>query len=228
MFNKINIVVASTHSINEMQGYVDTLQNTCGCENEIYFIENKEGVGLSQLYEDMTMKINDSVIVFIHDDIVILNKGWGKELLRMFNEHKDYGIIGVAGTKKFTDSCVWWEDNKYCYGQVLHEKDGKQFLTCFSDLYNHDLEEVCVIDGVFMAIAQNRLGAGFDKNVSGFHFYDINFCLDNYLSEKCKIGVTTKIRLLHKSVGNPNQSWMMAREVAKNKYKNKLPIIIKP
>ena len=227
MFKKINIVVSSTHSSDEMQEYIDMLKNTCDCDNEIYFIENKEGVGLSQLYSDMMNKINDDIIVFVHDDVVILNKGWGKELLRMFNEHEDYGIIGVAGTKKFNYNCIWWEDNKYCYGQVLHEKDGKQFLTCFSELYNHDLEEVCVIDGLFMAVAKNRLGADFDRSVSGFHFYDINFCLDNYFSKWCKIGVTTKIRLLHKSVGNINQSWMLAREVARVKYKNKFPVKVK-
>lgn len=227
MFQKINIVVASTHTSDEMNEYIDMLKNTCECENQIYFIENKEGIGLAQLYSDMMSKIKDDVIVFVHDDVVFLKKGWGKELLRMFNENEEYGIIGVAGTKQFSNSCVWWEDNSYAYGQVLHEKDGKQFLMCFSELYNHDLEEVCVVDGLFMAVAKNRLGADFDKTLNGFHFYDINFCLDNFLSGWCKIGVTTKIRVLHKSVGNLNESWMIGREFVRLKYKNKFPIKIK-
>ena len=78
-----------------------------------------------------------------------------------------------------------------------------------------------------MAVAKNRLGSDFDKSINGFHFYDITFCLDNYLSGWCKIGVTTNIRILHKSVGKLNQGWFDNREIINLKYKKHYPIRVK-
>ena len=226
MFSKINIVISTTHSNDEMQEFISMLKSTCGCENEIYLINNKEGVGLTQVYSDMLNKIKDDVIVFIHDDILFLKNGWGAEVLRLFNENEKYGIIGVAGSKEFNEGGMWWA-NKLIYGQVMHEKDGNRFLTQFSPLLNKDLEEVCVIDGLFMAVAKNRLGSDFDKNINGFDFYDISFCLDNFLSGWCKIGVTTNIRLLHKSVGKLSQNWYNNKEIINFKYKKNYPIKVK-
>lgn len=226
MFSKINIVIPSTHNSEEMQDFIEMLRNTCGCEHEIYFITNKEGIGLTQVYSDMMNKIKDDVIVFIHDDILFLKDGWGAEILRLFNENEEYGIIGVAGTKEFNERAMWWT-NKNSFGQVMHEKDGKRFLTQYSPLLKKDLEEVCVIDGLFMAVAKNRLGSDFNKSIEGFHFYDISFCLDNYLSGWCKIGVTTNIRILHKSVGELSQGWYDNREIINLKYKKHYPIKVK-
>ena len=109
----------------------------------------------------------------------------------------------------------------------MHENDGQKYLTQYSPLLKQDLEEVCVIDGLFMAVAKNRLGSDFDKSINGFHFYDITFCLDNYLSGWCKIGVTTNIRILHKSVGKLNQGWFDNREIINLKYKKHYPIRVK-
>ena len=226
MFNKINIVVPSTHNSEDMQDFINMLKNTCGCENEIYFISNKEGIGLTQVYSDIMNKIKDDIIVFIHDDILFLRDGWGAEVLRLFNENEEYGIIGVAGSKEFNERAMWWT-NKLKYGQVMHENNGQRFLTQFSPLLNQDLEEVCVIDGLFMAVAKNRLGSDFDKSITGFNFYDITFCLDNFLSGWCKIGVTTNIRILHKSVGELKQEWYDNREVINLKYKKYFPIKVK-
>lgn len=226
MFKKINIIIPSTHSDDEMKEFISMIKNTCNCEHEIYFITNKEGIGLAQLYSDVMNKIKDEVFVFIHDDIVFLKSGWGAEVLRLFNENEDYGIIGVAGSKEFNEQAMWWT-NKKCYGQVMHENDGQKYLTQYSPLLKQDLEEVCVIDGLFIAVAKNRLGSDFDKSINGFHFYDITFCLDNYLSGWCKIGVTTNIRILHKSVGKLNQRWFDNREIINLKYKKHYPIRVK-
>lgn len=43
MFKKINIIIPSTHSDDEMKEFISMIKNTCNCEHEIYFITNKEG-----------------------------------------------------------------------------------------------------------------------------------------------------------------------------------------
>ena len=168
-------------------------------------------------------KVDSNVIIFIHDDIEFLKKGWGAEILRLFNKHKDYGIIGVAGSAQFDDNGAWWQYNKK-YGQVLHRHDGKSWLTAFSPLLDHDLQEVCVIDGLFMAVHKKRISKNFDPEVKGFNFYDIDFCLANYIDGKTKIGVTTNIRIAHNSVGEMKPEWYTNRDQINEKYKDYYPI----
>lgn len=223
MKNKITIVVCSREEQDKKTNFIKNIESTCGIEYELVYILNKEGIGLSPTYHNMLNVSDNDIIVFIHDDIEFIIPNWGKELVRMFEENQEYGIIGVAGTSDFNSRCIWW-GNKHKYGQVLHRDNGKTFLTVFSELLDKDLEEVCVIDGLFMAVDRTRIVNNFDEHIDGFHFYDIDFCLSNFLTKKVKIGVTTKIRVAHNSVGKLNEEWYKTREIIKDKYNKYFPI----
>jgi hypothetical protein len=171
----------------------------------------------------MNEQIESDIIVFCHDDIEFLKKGWGEELIRLFSKNKNYGIIGVAGSAEFDERGAWWNYSKK-FGQVLHKHDGKSWLTAFSPLLNKDLEEVCVIDGLFIAVKRSRITKNFDPDLPGFNFYDIDFCLANFIDGKTKIGVTTNIRLAHKSIGELNKNWYDNREIINKKYEDYFPI----
>lgn len=225
MDNKITIVVSSRETHEQKKEFLKMIGTTCGCDYEITFIVNKDGVSLTKIYSDMLEKIENNVIVFIHDDIEFLKKDWGAEVLRLFNEHTEYGIIGVAGSAEFDSKGSWWGYNKK-YGQVLHRKDNKSWLTTFSPLLEEDLVEVAVVDGLFMAVNKDRISQNFDKTIKGFHMYDIDFCLANYIDGKCKIGVTTNIRLAHNSVGELSEKWYDNLILVNNKYKKYYPIKI--
>lgn len=211
---------------NNAKRIQNTLDNPC----RISIINNGEGLGLTKVYNmALTNKIDDSkdeIIVFIHDDIEFLKKGWDSELIRMFNEHKDYGIIGVAGSAEFDEGGAWW-NYEHKYGQVMHRHEGKQWLSNFSDILDHDLEEVCVIDGLFIAVHRKRISKLFDEDIQGFNFYDIDFCLANYIDGQCKIGVTSNIRLCHNSIGALKQEWYDNLKQVNEKYKEYYPIKVK-
>jgi len=225
MDNSRAVVVCSRENSEQKKDFIQHIKDTCGCNAHVYFLINQDGVGLTQIYEDMIKsdKVDSNVIIFIHDDIEFLKKGWGAEILRLFNKHKDYGIIGVAGSAQFDENGAWWQYNKK-YGQVLHRHDGKSWLTAFSPLLDHDLQEVCVIDGLFMAVHKKRISKNFDPEVKGFNFYDIDFCLANYIDGKTKIGVTTNIRIAHNSVGEMKPEWYTNRDQINEKYKDYYPI----
>ena len=228
MDTKIAVVVCSKKKSEENKDFVEHIKNTCGCDTHVYMIHNPDGVSLSKIYADMLVnkEIDSDVIVFIHDDIEFLKKGWGKEVLRQFNEHEDYGIIGVAGSAQFDENGAWWNYQKK-YGQVLHRNEGKSWLTAFSPLLDKDLEDVVVIDGVFMAVHKKRISENFNRELEGFDFYDIWFCLANYFAGKCKIGVTTNIRIAHNSIGRLKDSWYKNREIINNTFGNKFPVELK-
>ena len=223
----ITVVVSSRDDANIKQEFIKHVQNTCGCVCHLYFLVNS-GVALTKIYDDMMKKPDgvDDVIIFMHDDIEFLREGWGTEVLRLFNTYPEYGIIGVAGSAEFDSGAAWWNYKKK-YGQVLHRHDGKAWLTAFSPLLDHDLEEVCVIDGLFMAVHKQRVTEPFDLDFGGFNHYDTSFCLANYLDGMTKIGVTTNIRIAHNSVGEMKDEWYVNREILNRKFGEYYPITVK-
>lgn len=229
MEDKIAIVFCSQKTTEENREFILHLEESCGCKSHVYSIHNPNGVSLSKVYADIidnNFNMDTNVIVFVHDDIEFLRNGWGKEILRLFNENKDYGIIGVAGSAEFDSNAAWW-NYKQIYGQVLHRNEGKSWLTAFSPLLEKDLEEVAVIDGLFMAVHKARISKNFDRELEGFDMYDISMCLDNFIDGKCKIGVTTNIRIAHNSVGKLKDSWYKNRDIVNKKFEKYYPIKVK-
>lgn len=227
MENKIAIVFCSKKQTEENKEFIEHIKDTCGCDSHVYSIHNPDGVSISKIYADM-MDSNDvdaNIIVFIHDDIEFLKKGWGKEILRLFNENEEYGIIGVAGSAQFDSDAAWWNYKKI-FGQVLHRSEGKSWLTAFSPLLEKDLQEVAVIDGLFMAVHKKRITSNFNRDLQGFDHYDTYMTLSNLIDGKCKIGVTTNIRLAHNSVGKLKDTWYNNREILNDKFEKYYPIDI--
>ena len=112
----------------------------------------------------MFQMTSTDIVIFMHDDIEFLKYGWGEEVVRLFNDNQEYGIIGVAGSAEFDDKAAWWQYKKI-YGQVMHKSEGKVWLSAFSPLLKKDLEEVCVIDGLFMAVHNKRIIKRFDNDL---------------------------------------------------------------
>ena len=227
MEDKITVIFCSKKNGEENKGFIDHIKETCGCDLNVICVHNPDGISISKIYADMTVneEIETNIIVYIHDDIEFLRKGWGKEILRLFNESEKYGIIGVAGSAQFDENGAWWNSEKK-FGQVLHRWEGKSWLTAFSPLLDKDLQEVAVIDGLFIAIHKKRISENFSREIESFDFYDIHFCLSNLLKKKCKIGVTTNIRVAHNSIGKLKDSWYKNREIINEEFGRKFPIDI--
>lgn len=225
MESSVSVIICSAKEFSGSDKLIEKLQNTSGCDITVYLVNNEDGIPLSLIYSDLvdSEDILGKVLLFMHDDVEVLKDGWGAELLRLFDENKEYGIIGVAGSAQFDENGAWWNYDKK-YGQVLHRNEGKSWLTAFSQLLDKDLQEVAVVDGLFMAMHRDRIGANFSREIPGFDFYDIHFCLSNYIAGKCKIGVTTNIRVAHDSIGKPRDGWYRNRELVNEEFGEYFPI----
>jgi glycosyltransferase involved in cell wall biosynthesis len=221
----ITIVCSSQYPLDEFKKHVI---KTSGLYDKIEFLgyENKGEFSLTEIYNRGLKEAKYKHVVFLHHDISIETKQWGNKLLKMFEKHPQYGILGVAGTKQMPVSGRWWETPRKMFGRVAHTHEGKTWLSTYSNDLNQEIEETVTVDGVFFAIDKTKIKKPFNEEVNGFHFYDVTFCFENYL-EGVKIGVTTVVRINHKSIGMTNDEWENNRQQFAEKFKNNLPVDIK-
>ena len=220
--NKPVSVVISTRVIDDE--YVKHVEKMFSHpKTEILIYENDNEHSLTQIYN---MGLNDSkneIVVFIHDDLILETSNITPKIIKLFEKHPEYGIIGIAGTDNLT-SGVWWQNRENMFGVVGHLHNGKKHVNHYSKgVFNDKLKDISVIDGLFFMVHKERIKKGFNEEFGGFHFYDISFCVDNLL-EGVKIGLTTKISLTHKSIGVPNKQWEKNKLFFEALYERYFPI----
>lgn len=216
----------STREIDS--NFLEHIKKTCGIPScEIIPFENKGTHSLSDAYNDIIKKSTNDIIVLCHDDIIFERNNWGNKLLKHFKRNSDYGILGVAGTTKIPKSAKWWEEPKRMKGIVNHEHQGKKWESKYSTSLGNSIEPVVLVDGLFIAINKKNTKDYFNDQIEGFHFYDVDFSIRNFL-KNVKIGVIYDIRITHKSIGQTNQQWEDNRIEFAETYKEFLPLKIEP
>ena len=202
------------------------LIKTSGLHKNVEVIEIvNNGESLTSAYNRGYKQSKYDIVVFCHDDILVETKQWGKKLKKHFDEDVSYGIIGVAGSKYMPLSGKWWEKPKTMYGKVKHTHNGKSWLSEYSADLGVGVEDVVNVDGLFFAVNKHRIidnQKPFSDDVEGFHFYDVDLCFKNFISN-VNIGVVTNIRINHMSIGETNQEWENNRIKFIEKFKDKLP-----
>ena len=214
-------VVCSTRKIDE--SYVKHVRKFFSHpKNQYIFVENDGSKSLTEVYNDGLEKSVNDIVVFIHDDLEFETKNLTPKIIKLFDRNPDYGILGLAGTDNLL-SGQWWEDKDSMQGQVGHINGDKRYVSKYSKSFGDTIKEVTVIDGLFMMVHKKRIKKTFDTQFEGFHFYDLPICLLNHL-EGVKIGVTTKIKLYHKSIGEVDKKWRKNKLFFEALYEKYLPL----
>lgn len=206
--------------------YVDHLQTT-SMYKEVEIIEkvNNGEKSLSQVYNEIINESKNGIVILIHDDLVFETKNWGEKILKHFKKNNEYGILGLAGTKYLSENGRWWEVSSSMYGIVNHTDGQKKWSSTYSKDGGNRIEDVVVVDGLFIAINKNKIKHNFDESFDGFHFYDLGFCLPNFIDD-VGVGVVYDVRVTHLSIGETNDRWEENRVLFSNKYASELPIDI--
>ena len=216
-------VVFSSKEINK--DFIELIKKTSGVHKiEILPYENPGKYSLTDVYNMGLKDSKNDIVLLCHDDIKFDTKNWGRKLLKHF-EKSDYGILGVAGCRYLPESGKWWEIPSEMMGQVYHENDGKRWLSTYNPKFGNNILPSVLVDGLFFAVNKNNLSRDFDESVRGFHFYDLNFCVQNFLSG-VKIGVISNIDITHLSIGQTNQEWERNRILFSEKYSDSLPLMV--
>ena len=224
---KNNIIVIYSSHLTEEENHKfnhHVLETVGKVKCTVHGYQNFNQYSLTEIYNKAIGEYNnsDAIMVFCHNDIVFKTKNWGKLLLNKFNNF-DFDIIGVAGSPHLGENGVWWNDRSKMYGVVEHTDGINTWVNEYAKPVAGYIKPVVLVDGLFMAVDCNNIENKFDEDFNGFHLYDLSFCIPNYL-DGCNIGVTTDIRILHKSVGMTNEQWEVNRKQFAEKYKNDLPL----
>lgn len=218
-------VVFSTRKDN--QEHIEHIKNTSGVKNiEVLQYINDGQYSLTEIYNKGLNESKNNIVIFLHDDIIIETKNWGNKILNHYRKNTSYGIIGKAGTKYLPKSGLWWDVGMTeVVGQVYHKHNGKKWLSQYSEGFGNKIEETIIVDGLFFAVNKEIIKSNFDENIKGFHFYEIDFCYQNFLNG-VKVGVITDISVTHLSIGQTNKQWDDNRLQFVEKFQNTLPQII--
>ena len=203
--NEVVSVVISTRKIDDE--YLKHVEKMFSHPNTEILIYENDGVNsLTEIYNIGLKDSKNDIVVFMHDDLILETSNMTPKIVKLFEKHQDYGIIGIAGTDKLT-SGMWWQNRENMFGVVGHIHEGKRHVNHYSKgVFNDVLKDVVIVDGLFFAVHKGRIKKEFNEEFKGFHFYDISFCTENFL-EGVKVGLTTKINVTHKSIGITNKGW---------------------
>ena len=221
-YNKPISVVISTRKIDDI--YLKHVEKMFSHPKTQILIYENDGVdSLPKIYNTGLQDSEHDIVVFMHDDLILETPNITPKVVRLFEENPEYGIIGLAGTNNLM-SGMWWQDKESMYGVVGHEHDGKRHVNHYSkQSFGDKPKEVVIIDGLFIMVHKGRIKHKFNEEFTGFHFYDLPFCVDNHL-DGIKVGVTTKIMVTHKSIGMTNKQWEKNKLFFEALYEKHFPL----
>lgn len=211
---------------NEDKSFLENMESTGG---DMKIIPKVGYTSICKAYNEILDESDTDIVVLCHNDIRMMTKGWNDIIVKLFDKYKNTGIIGLVGSNGWSGG-VWLGNTggKWLGGRgaqavghlIQGVKYGYQFpeYILFSPLFiKNPLVPVITVDGLFMAVKKSRLKARFDERLTGFHFYDVMFTVDN-VTKGCMAAVTYQILVKHLSDGIQNDKWREGYMYSKLKY----------
>jgi len=229
----ISIIICSA-STEELKQVSQNIDLTIGVPYEIIGINNSDGKrGICEVYNEGKRKAKYDTLCFMHEDIEIKTENWGVNVLNIFTENKEIGVVGVAGGgyKALAPSgwyCVEYNSPDKSFQNVIQgfKLKSKTEVHAYHNPYLQKLSEVVCVDGMWFCARKDILNdKPFDEDMlKGFHGYDVDFCLSIF--GKHKIVVTYDILMKHSSEGNFNKEWLNDLLKLHRKWNAHLPMTV--
>lgn len=217
---EISIIVCSINP-ELAKNLSQNIHETIGINSyELIIFDNRnEKLSITEVYNNQAALAKNDLLLFIHEDCVFITRSWGQILLNHFNS--GVGAIGLAGSKiKYNAPSYWSCSDLEFHVKHIYQNGNLESLGFGSS----DLEEVVLLDGVFLSCIREKSGNLFN-NIQGFHGYDMDFSL-NMIGKGKKLFVTNKIEVNHLSKGNKNCEWMNSLFTVNKIHSKKLPVSV--
>lgn len=142
-----------------------------------YSVENriiKNATCLAKAYNDAMKSSNAKYKVYLHQDIIVINPNFLKEMVMLFLKYPRLGMLGVGGPKQLPPD-AYWPHAPVCYGIFMWGQPGSAVPLAWNEVQG-DYEPVQAIDGVAMITQYDLMWR--DDIFKGWHFYDISQSLE--------------------------------------------------
>jgi len=180
---------------------------------------------LCEAYNRGVARARGEVLVFSHDDILIVDPGFADKIEARL---QTFDLLGFAGTVLLSDAYWWASGPQHMRGVVAHAAPGQRQLSLFVyGVTQADVEPAQALDGLCMIARRSTLARQrFDEHrFDGFHLYDLDFSYSTH-QLGMKVGVMTDIPILHYSAGVFGEDWRRYRRVFVEKHAATLGIDI--
>jgi hypothetical protein len=158
--------VDDEQKFDRLSASIQALQSVPGTDLGVFTARGH--ADLASAYNELQREAADwKVKVYLHQDVVLLNRNLVADLLRLFR-HRRIGLVGVAGCRFLPPSYVWWNGSGL-FGLVVQDRGNGPQLREFGDPAV-EYERVECVDGLFLA---TQYDLPWDERIPGFHFYDV-------------------------------------------------------
>ncbi len=226
-------VAFATRSYSPRIGrYIQHLKQSAGLSQIEFLVQINPGrQSLASVYNQFLVRARFDVVCLLHDDLRFeRNSHWAAQVLQAFRGD-DYAILSAAGSVSLDEMGVYWLPSTHMLGRVNHLLPQQKYLSDYSGVFLEPLPAL-VLDGLFLAVHRQRLAAGFDEALKGFHFYDIALSLmqsqAHQQGQAAACGVLTRLGISHASAGTPDRHYESARQAFLRRYHQCLPAYLQP
>ncbi len=187
---------------------------------EVQKIQIKHAPSITKGYNSAMHSTDAQYKVYLHQDVFIINKNFIQDVITVFQNHDNLGLMGVIGCKKLPSNGMWWESTEL-YGTAYDTHKDRMELLQFNDVHG-DYAPVQCVDGLIL-ITQYDITWREDL-FTGWHFYDISQSLE-FLRAGYAVGIPEQQTpwCIHDSgVPNISNGYEQYRQVFLNEYSKDL------
>ncbi len=211
----------------------DNIAATIGMPVEFIRIKNREAkYSIAKAYNRGASVATAPNLLFIHEDVLFENYGWGVKMSEKLAEPTT-GVIGFIGVPfRLGAYSGWCEHGYYAVGHMFYIQDGSRIGWHKEPWHKNwdkggDFAQVIVVDGLGFAVRRDIwILKPFDETIlDGFHCYDIDFCLQ--IGTSYSNYVYLKADITHFSNGNMDCRWIeQTIKMTEEKWSKMLPMCV--
>lgn len=151
--------------LTKSKSYLAKLVVPPGMTMEIINLVNQ--TSLTSAYNIAMNMSKSKYKVYLHQDVFINNTTFISDLLSIFAQDTNIGMVGMIGSITIPSNGVWWKGEMI--GKVYGSPKGRVKLMSY---YNPDnYAKVAAIDGLLMA---TQYDITWNESFNGWHYYDMS------------------------------------------------------
>ncbi len=214
-----SVVICSINALRLAQASACYEQLLANFPHEIIGI--RDARSLAEGYNRGLRRARGDIVIFPHDDILILDPDFGHKISHRLHH---FDILGFVGTRRVVAENWWNAGFPWASGAVTHLLGKKLLLNVWNPEPWPVIDNIQGLDGLcIMARREVAEEIGFDEaTFDGFHLYDLDFSYSAWRAGK-KLGVCCDIPVIHASMGRYDKVHARYGRQFIEKHKDALP-----